>query len=141
MRKGSHHVLILEDSADDAMLLEHIFGDITSCSIHLCRNTREAEAYLTGAGVYQDRKAFPYPDAILTGSHLGADSGADFIRWVRGHAGSKPIPITVLTGSASPQEKKELSNAGAGQILGKVIGILEQKSILHEWARGVGVGS
>ena len=111
-------ILILEDDANDAILIRRAFTNIF-CSAFICRNTSEARAYLLGAGMYSDRDKFPFPEIFVTDIRLGNESGVDFLAWLRGNDGVFDLPVIVLSGGATPEEARIAKQLGAARILQK----------------------
>ena len=68
----------------------------------MCRNPSEAKSYLRGAGMYADRKRFPFPHVLLTDLRMGAESGIELVAWIRAQEPPiKDLKVIILTGSAS----------------------------------------
>src|SRR5437764_192068 len=110
--------LVLEDDPNDAILIRRAFSSGT-CTAFVCRNTSEARAYLTGAGMYSDRERFPFPDLFITDLRLGDESGVKFLEWLRARADLKELPVVVLSGTATPKDIQEVTRLGAARILQK----------------------
>jgi DNA-binding response OmpR family regulator len=110
--------LVLEDDADDALLIRRAFTNAACCAF-VCRNTSEARAYLMGAGMYGDRQRFPFPDIFLTDLRLGDESGLQFLEWLRGTEQLRGLPVIVLSGSVSPNDAAAARNLGASRIIQK----------------------
>ena len=111
-------LLVIEDSADDSVLIRRAFNSLESCRAVITRNLSEARAYLDGAGMYQDREKFPLPNGIICNFHLGMESGIDFLNWIKMSA-FKAMPVFVLTGMASTAAGKMAKDAGAVEVLVK----------------------
>jgi CheY-like chemotaxis protein len=111
--------LVIEDSGDDALLIRRAFRALESCQATICRNLSEAKAYMNGAGMYQDRTKYPFPNAIISDLHLGMESGLDFLKWIKAHPEYKAMPVYVLTGTASTREAFLAREAGAVDVLRK----------------------
>lgn len=110
--------LILEDDANDAFMIRRAFTN-AACRAFVCRNTSEARAYLLGAGMYGDRERFPFPEIFVTDLHLGDESGANFLAWVRAKTEFKDLPVIVLSGSATPSELTAIKSLGVARVLQK----------------------
>ena len=111
--------LVIEDNADDAILIQRAFGATDSCSAFVCRNLSEAKAYLQGAGMYQNRQVFPFPNAVICDMHLGIESGLDFLKWVKGSKEFQSMPVVILTGNSTTRECVLAKESGALEILHK----------------------
>lgn len=126
--------LVIEDSADDALLIRRAFRALDACHATICRNLSEARAYMNGAGMYQDRTAYPFPNAVITDIHLGMESGLEFVKWIKGHPEYKAMPIYVLTGTASTREAFLAREAGALEVLRKPAKYEDLRTMLNDLA-------
>src|SRR5688500_15357999 len=111
--------LVIEDNADDAALIRRAFHALQSCRAFVCRNLSEGRAYIQGAGMYQDRRKFPFPNAVICDLRLGGESGVEFVAWLKGMPEFCNIPIIVLTSSTSDQELIAAKERGAADVLSK----------------------
>ena len=89
---------------------------------------------MNGAGMYQDRTKYPFPNAIITDIHLGMESGLDFVKWVKAHPEYKDMPIYVLTGTASTREAFIAREAGAIEVLKKPARYEDLRTMLNDLA-------
>ena len=124
--------LVIEDSPDDAALIRRAFDAVEGCNAFVCRNISEAKAYVQGAGMYGDRKLFPFPNGVICDIRLGEESGTQFLSWLKGTQ-FKKLPVFILSG-ASP---KELSAAKAFKpvaVLKKPARFEELQSMLNDLA-------
>lgn len=110
--------LVLEDDPDDAILIRRAFLN-ADCQAFVCRNTSEARAYLTGAGMYGDRERFPFPDVFVTDIRLGDESGLHFMMWLKSRPDLKRLPVVVLSGAATARDFRLAKELGAARILQK----------------------
>lgn len=113
------HFLVIEDSADDALLIQRAFGATDSCSAFICRNLSEATAYLQGAGMYGNRRDFPFPNAVICDMHLGFESAVDLLGWINRSKEFQSMPVIILTGTASTRECEVAKYLGALEVLRK----------------------
>jgi CheY-like chemotaxis protein len=124
--------LIVEDNADDAILIRRAFTRGTQCDALVCRNVSEARAYLLGAGMYSDRKMFPFPQAVVSDLRLGEDSGLTFLAWVRKSENFPDLPFILLSGAASQREMDSAAGLGASRVLRKPSDLSELQTILTQ---------
>jgi CheY-like chemotaxis protein len=110
--------LLLEDSEDDALLVQRAFerGNILNPMITL-RNAEEGMAYLLGLGAYTDRQQFPVPALILLDLKLPGMDGFDFLRWLRQHPGLEKIRVVVLSSSERVRDIDRAYKLGANSYL------------------------
>lgn len=85
----------------------------------VCRNLSEAKAYLCGAGLYANRRRFPFPNAVICDLHIGYESGVDFLKWVKQREEFRAMPVIILTGTASLAECAMAHELGALEVLRK----------------------
>lgn len=111
--------LVIEDSADDAALIRRAFDSMESCRAFICRNISEAKAYIQGAGMYEDRNQFPFPNGVICDMRLGDESGIQFLLWLKNTSGFPKLPVVVLSGEASAKEMAKAINVGADDVLRK----------------------
>jgi DNA-binding response OmpR family regulator len=114
------NVLVLEDDANDAILIRRAFTGQT-CRAFICRNTSEARAYFLGSGMYADRELYPFPELFVTDLRLGEESGVQFLAWVRAFDAAKELPVIVLSGAPSPAEVSAVRYLGATRVLIKPV--------------------
>lgn len=110
--------LVVENDPNDAFFIKRALS--RAGSAHVCTNPEEARAYLSGAGPFQDRTKFPFPELILSDLRMEQHCGINFVQWLR----MQPSPIrdthiVILTGSTSPEDCEAARNAGAQKVLQK----------------------
>gem|GEM_PF-998752 len=123
------NVLVLEDDANDAILIRHAFSG-AACRSFVCRNASEARAYFLGSGMYADRELFPFPDLLVTDLRLGEESGVQFLAWVRGFHLSKDLPVIVLSGAATLADILAVQRLRAARVLIKPNDIIALQDLL-----------
>ncbi|HEV8542890.1 MAG TPA: response regulator [Verrucomicrobiae bacterium] len=118
-RSSAQHFLVVEDNADDALLMRRAVNSSTLWTLTVCRTLAEAKCYLLGTGVYSNRTVCPFPQAILCDLHLNGESADDLLRWMRDKPAILEIPFTILSGSISPSEMATANELGARHVLRK----------------------
>jgi CheY-like chemotaxis protein len=126
--------LVVEDSADDALLIRRAFAAVESCQAIVCRNLSEAKAYMMGAGLYQNRDRYPLPNAIICDLHIGFESGVDFVLWIKEHEDFKSMPVIILTGTATTSEAVAAKEKGALDVLRKPSRFEDLRTMLNDLA-------
>lgn len=128
-KPGQTCFLVLEDDADDALLIRRAFVK-AECFAFVCRNTSEARAYLTGAGMYSDRDTYPFPDIFVTDLRLGDESGVNFLAWIRSQESLRHLTVFALSGQATPKDMVQLRALGVARFLQKPPNPLDLEALL-----------
>jgi CheY-like chemotaxis protein len=126
--------LVIEDSADDALLIRRAFASVGSCRAFICRNISEGKAYIQGAGMYGNRIEFPFPNAVLCDLWLAGESGNTFLRWLKGTKGFSNLPVYVLTGSNFDTDILAAKKLGAADVFRKPADFLQLRTMLANLA-------
>lgn len=109
--------LIVENDPNDAFLIHRALAAGKCGASFVCRNPSEAKSYLRGAGMYTDRKRFPFPHVLLTDLRMGAESGIELVAWIRAQEPPiKDLKVIILTGSASELQWDAAMKVGAQQV-------------------------
>ena len=113
-------LLVVEDDDNDLIFLR---SALTREGINHCTQVvpdgGEAIAYLNGTGKYQDRKAFPFPDIILTDLKMPRGGGFELLQWLREHQTFSNIPVVVFSGSRYGPDVDKAYKLGAKGYLAK----------------------
>ena len=127
-------LLIVEDSADEAMLLTRaLTGAGVSVPLVILQDGDDAIEYLAGRGTFADRLQHPAPQLLLLDLKLPRVSGFGVLQWVRAQPGLRRLPIVVLTSSGEEQDVINAYEMGANSYLVKPSGFRD----LQELARKV----
>jgi CheY-like chemotaxis protein len=110
----SSNFLIVENDPNDAFLIHRALTS-ANCGMSLvCRNASEAKSYLRGAGMYADRKRYPFPAVVLTDLRMGHESGIELVTWIRQQEQPvRDLKVIILTGSATELQWDAAMKAGA----------------------------
>jgi CheY-like chemotaxis protein len=127
---SSFPVLVVEDNPDDVLLIGRAFNRAKLANpLQVVGNGEEAVAYLTGQGVYADRRAHPQPLLILLDLKLPRMSGLEVLQWRRQQDPQlQRIPVIVLTSSRESSDVNRAYELGANTYLMKPVqfdGLLE----------------
>jgi CheY-like chemotaxis protein len=122
MTPRDHCILLVEDDADDAMLIQRAMSkaDLTA-PIHRVEDGEAACNYLAGHGRYADRAKHPLPTLILLDIKLPRRSGLEVLRWVRASPALAKVVIVMLTSSREHKDIDEAYACGANSYLVKPI--------------------
>ena len=116
--------LLVEDNADDVVLVEHAFkGAGAPHRLHAVGDGEQAMDYLMGTGVYADRKKYPLPSVILLDIKMPRVSGFEFLEWLQREAPPdlRLIPVIVMSSSDDERDVKKAYQLGANCYLIKPI--------------------
>lgn len=117
---AEQNFLIVENDANDAFLIHRALSSGGCGASAVCRNAGEAKAYLRGAGMYADRRRFPFPEVVITDLRMGNDSGIELVEWIRGQdVPVKDLVVVILTGSASELQFNAAEKVGAQRVYRK----------------------
>ena len=117
-------ILLVEDSPDDALLIQRAFRKANLANpVQLVRDGEEAVAYLSGNAPYEDRTRFPLPVFMLLDLKLPRRSGLEVLAWVRQESVMvKRLPVVVLTSSRESVDVNRAYDLGVNSYLTKPVG-------------------
>ena len=138
MQPNAYPILLVEDSPDDALLIQRAFRKANLAnSVQLVRDGEEAVAYLKGEPPFSDRNEFPLPVLMLLDLKLPRRSGLEVLEWVRQDSTLKRLPVVVLTSSRESVDINRAYDLGVNSYLTKPVGfdaLLEMvKSVNLYW--------
>ena len=117
---SSQTVLYVEDEPDDVFFMRLAF---TEAGLnHRLESVGDGQAaihYLEGSGSFADRERFPLPALVLLDLNLPLRSGMEVLKWIRGHAQLRTLPVVVLTSSNQPADEEKARRMGANDYLTK----------------------
>jgi CheY-like chemotaxis protein len=123
MSTGVLPILLVEDSPDDALLIQRAFRKANLANpVQLVRDGEEAVAYLSGAAPYEDRGRFPLPVFMLLDLKLPRRSGLEVLAWVRQESVIRRLPVVVLTSSRESVDVNRAYDLGVNSYLTKPVG-------------------
>ncbi len=123
MNASAFPILLVEDSPDDALLIQRAFRKANLANpVQLVRDGEEAVAYLSGAPPYDDRTRFPLPVFMLLDLKLPRRSGLEVLAWVRQESVVKRLPVVVLTSSRESVDVNRAYDLGVNSYLTKPVG-------------------
>jgi CheY-like chemotaxis protein len=119
----SFPILLVEDSPDDALLIQRAFRKANLANpVQLVRDGEEAVAYLKGIPPFDDRSRFPLPVFMLLDLKLPRRSGLEVLAWVRQESPVKRLPVVVLTSSRESVDVNRAYDLGVNSYLTKPVG-------------------
>ena len=116
-------VLHIDDDCNDRELLVAATLEAeVPLQIHSVSDADQAIAFLTGTGPYANRSRFRIPNLIILDLKLPRAGGIDILRWIRAHPQLNQIPVMVLSGSESEEDKRQAYAFGANAYVIKPLG-------------------
>jgi len=108
LSKENYLVLMVDDSADDCLLIKMALGKAERLSfIGSVADGDELVAYLHGHGPFADRIRFPIPDLLLLDLVMPRKNGFEVLEWLQSQPFDNLI-VVVLSGS---DQKEDISRA------------------------------
>jgi len=113
-------LLLVEDSPDDVFFLKRALRHAqVEADLHVVTNGREAQDYLSGAGVYSDRRKHPVPSLVLLDLRMPVMSGLEVLAWIRSRPDLAELKVIVLTSSVEDSEMQRTFELGVVSYLVK----------------------
>ena len=128
------YILLAEDDANDVVLLERAFEKAgLRPSLKLVRDGEQAIQYLSGQGVYADRKKFPLPFLLLLDLKMPGTDGFEVLQWLRQKPDFKRLLIVVLTSSNLQSDVDRAYDLGANSYLVKPVSFDEMANLIKRF--------
>ena len=113
-------ILLVEDDPNDVFLMKRALkGAAITNPLRIAEDGQQAIDYLTGAGQFADRTAFPVPNLVFLDLKLPYKSGFEVLEWIRTQPSMDSILVVVLTSSSEEKDIKETHRLGAKSFLVK----------------------
>jgi len=101
-RRRCAHVLLVEDSPTDAMIVREILSQVRVQNVlHVVEDGMQALQFLRKEGIYQ---AAPRPDLILLDLQLPRKNGQEVLAEVKADEELRSIPVVVLSSSREERD-------------------------------------
>lgn len=114
--------LLVEDSADDILLIKRAFQRANIGNpLHVVTSGEEAMLYLSGEGPYSNREEFPLPSVTLLDLKLTGKDGFQVLEWIRSRPGLSRLRVIVLTASDQMRDADRAYKLGANSFLTKPV--------------------
>jgi CheY-like chemotaxis protein len=137
MKKYHSTILVVDDDANDLILIESAFRDIgVKDPIHTVNGGREAIAYMMGEGKYSDRSVYAYPTFITTDLKMPGADGFAVLEHLKNNPEWAVIPTVVLTSSRDLDDIKKAYMLGASSYHVKPSSpgeLRQQLKVLHDY--------
>ncbi len=113
-------VLFVEDEKSDVFFMREAFKRVApGVQLEAVRDGEEAVDYLAGRNGFAQRGAYPLPALVLLELNLPVMPGLEVLKWMRGQAQFRELPVVVLSSSACEQDKQRASELGASWFIQK----------------------
>lgn len=123
-------VLVVDDDANDRLLLQHAFRKAASpVELRMAKDSFQAEDYLLGRDAFADRAAHPLPSLILLDLKMPRRSGLEFLAWMKGQPALAAIAVIVLSSSQESADINRAYELGAKSYLVKSVDLKDLVSI------------
>ena len=133
-RVKDQFILLVEDDANDVLLLERAFQKASlRQALKVVRRGEDAIAYLSGEGIYSDRESYPLPFLMLLDLKMPGADGFDVLQWVRTEPELKRLLIVVLTSSIRQSDVDRAYELGANSYLVKPVGFDEMVNLIQRF--------
>jgi len=110
-------ILLVEDSAGDARLMQEAFKGLSSpTKLHVVRDGVEAMSFLRREGAHGQA---PRPQLVLLDLNLPRRDGREVLALIKADPQLKDIPVVVLSTSASPEDVRHCYGLHANSYLTK----------------------
>src|SRR5436190_1152068 len=102
--KEFYSVLLADDSEDDRLFTRLAFRNHPRLVIvEEVTNGEETIAYLSGTGVYSDRRRYPFPDLLLLDLRMPRFDGFEVLEWLQRQQ-FRDLKVVVVSGSFLPPD-------------------------------------
>src|SRR2546422_248808 len=127
-------ILLVEDDENDILVMTMALEKAgLTCPVCTARDGREAQDYLSGAGKFADRQAYPLPYLILLDLKLPRVMGLEVLKWLRERPEFDSTIVLVLTSSPMPDDIQCAYHLRANAYLVKPCGLEK----LHVMAQAI----
>ena len=113
-------ILLCEDSREDVFLVRNAFAKAGFSHVIVeARNGQQAVNYLSGSGLYADRRKHPLPDLVLLDLRMPLMDGFEVLAWLKTRGDLGWLPVVVLSASDLPADQERARKLGADDYLVK----------------------
>ncbi len=108
-------ILLVEDEGDQALLIQQTLEDADSPpEVKVVESGEAAIDYLSGAGKFADRSAYPFPFLVLLDMKMPGIGGFGVLRWLQQHPDlMETLNVVILSSVTSTKEVEVAYELGA----------------------------
>ena len=115
-------ILLVEDNPDDVELTRIAFAEAKIANeLHVVANGAEALDYLFARGDYAGRPGHGQPSLVLLDLNLPRMDGREVLQAIRADAGTRSLPVVVMTTSTEPFDVEACYSLGANSYIRKPV--------------------
>lgn len=116
-------LIVDDDPADREFVVDSLKIAGVLRPIRTAEHGRQAIDYLSGAGIYSDRKRNPLPCLIITDLKMPLTDGFELLDWVRRTGRMACLPVLMLSGSSQDRDVERAYAMGANGFLVKPVSL------------------
>ena len=137
MDKDSFIVLLVEDNLNDVFLVKRAFKRaLLQTPLQVVTDGEEALRYLSGAGKYSDRDAYPLPQLLVMDITMPLKTGFEVLEWVKKQPHAlRRIPVVIVSGSDRPSDINRAYELGANAYMVKPVDYLAVERLFESITR------
>ena len=111
-------ILVAEDSESDTFVLRRAFEKANiNAELRFVEDGQDAVDYLSGSGVFGDRKANSLPKLLLLDLRMPRLNGFDVLGWVKKDSTLRRLPVAVFSSSNVDKDVDLAYDLGANSYL------------------------
>src|SRR5881628_1814763 len=93
-------ILLIEDDENDVRLFQAALTlNGVANPVWAVTDGQQAIEYISGQGIFSDRKRYLPPEIVFTDLKMPRVSGLEFLRWLRIESPLPTVPVVVLSAS------------------------------------------
>jgi CheY-like chemotaxis protein len=134
-------ILLVDDNPHDVVLIRLAFRKVGIIdAIHLVKDGAEAMRYISGDGIYADRRIFPPPTLVLLDLKMPGANGFEVLKWIRSQENFDSLVVVVMSGSRDDADIQHAYELGANSYLIKptkfedLVRMMESLKDYQNWA-------
>ena len=126
-------ILIVEDDPNDVLFLKRAFkkADVRQ-ALRVAKDGQEAIDYLSGAGRFRDREAYPLPCLVVLDLKLPKKNGLEVLQWLRHREDFKDLPVVMVTSSEEHSDRASADRHGVEAYRVKPVSLDALVGLAHE---------